>query len=71
MTLTVLDSLNPYFIGLSTLIFQRSRISNYEYYNCLNPYFIGLSTLIFNLKGREGDPFGSLNPYFIGLSTLI
>ena len=37
--------LNPYFIGLSTLIFKNIE-TNDRFSKRLNPYFIGLSTLI-------------------------
>ena len=39
-----LKGLNPYFIGLSTLISPTGAVRNGD--GRLNPYFIGLSTLI-------------------------
>ena len=40
-----IEGLNPYFIGLSTLIMIQDKYLG-RMDHCLNPYFIGLSTLI-------------------------
>ena len=45
------EGLNPYFIGLSTLILETLLFSKRERWS-LNPYFIGLSTLIRAGLGR-------------------
>ena len=62
--------LNPYFIGLSILIFCSKGVCSSFNGGCLNPYFIGLSILITSPL-RSYLVSECLNPYFIGLSILI
>ena len=69
VTYPYFQSLNPYFIGLSILIFLAAFIIMFV--SRLNPYFIGLSILIIMRNTIMNGLKQGLNPYFIGLSILI